>query len=247
MKTTALIVFLLLPYVMLSQSIKGKVYDDAATVNGAKIVNITQQILTYTNATGDFQIGAAVGDSIVFSSLFHFEKTLKVSKPDFEDVMVIELKKIVNELDEIQLTNELTQKPFDPVVESEVIQNQILNDIKNNPHLYSAAPSGNADIIAIVGLIAKLFKSKKLKKEAISYATYQQLQNLFSSNSYFNDTFLQRDLNIPAEYKNLFLEYCESQAIETTLLVPDNRFMLVDALVKYSNEFLEIVNNHKKD
>src|SRR5690606_19469708 len=111
----------------------------------------------------------------------------------------------------------------------------------------NAAPSGNADIIAIVGLIAKLFKSKKSKKEAITYATYQQLQNLFSTNSYFNDTFLKRDLNIPAEYKNLFLEYCETQAIETKLLSPDNRFMLVDTLVKCSNDFLEIVNNHKKD
>jgi len=232
---------------VLSQSIKGKVYDDAATVNGAKIVNITQQILTYTNDKGDFQIDATVGDSIVFSSLFHFEKTIKVTKSSFDDVMVVELKKIVNELDEVELTNEPTEKPFDPVVANETLQTQIQNDIKANPHLYSKSPSGNADIIAIVGLIAKLFKSKKPKKEAITYATYQQLQNLFSTNSYFNDTFLKRDLNIPAEYKNLFLEYCETQAIETKLLSPDNRFMLVDTLVKCSNDFLEIVNNHKKD
>src|SRR5690606_36409491 len=129
---------------MLSQSIKGKVYDDAATVNGAKIVNITQQILTYTNDKGDFQIDAALGDSIVFSSLFHFEKTIKVTKSSFEDVMVVELKKVVNELDEVVLTKESTiEKTFDPVVESEILQTQILNDIKANPHLYSAAPSGN--------------------------------------------------------------------------------------------------------
>lgn len=247
MNKTAVIILVLLPFSVLSQSIKGKVYDDAATVNGAKIVNITQQILTYTNDKGDFQIGAAVGDSIVFSSLFHFEKTIKVTKPNFDDVMVVELKKIVNELDEVELTNEPTEKPFDPIVANETLQTQIQNDIKANPHLYSKSPSGNADIIAIVGLIAKLFKSKKPKKEAITYATYQQLQNLFSTNSYFNDTFFQRDLNIPAEYKNLFLEYCEAQAIETKLLVPDNRFMLVDTLVKCSNDFLEIVNNHKKD
>lgn len=248
MNKTAFILLVLLPFSMLSQSIKGKVYDDAATVNGAKIVNITQQRLTYTNDKGDFQIEATVGDSIVLSSLFHFEKTIKVSNSSFDDVMVVELKKIVNELDEVVLTKEtITEKDFDPVVESEVLQTQILNDIKANPHLYSAAPSGNADLIAIVGLIAKLFKSKKPKKEAITYATYQQLQNLFSTNSYFNDTFLVRDLNIPLEYKALFLEYCEAQAIETKLLAPDNRFMLVDALVKCSNDFLEIVNNHKKD
>lgn len=245
---TAFIITLLLPFSVLSQSIKGKVYDDAAAVNGAKIVNITQHILTYTNDKGDFEIGAAMGDSIVFSSLFHFEKTIKVTKSSFDDVVVVELKKIVNELDEVVLTKEtITEKPFDPVVESEVLQTQIQNDIKANPHLYSKSPSGNADIIAIVGLIAKLFKSKKPKKEAITYATYQQLQNLFSTNSYFNDTFLQRDLNIPAEYKTLFLEYCEAQAIEMKLLSPDNRFMLVDTLVKCSNDFLEIVNNHKKD
>jgi hypothetical protein len=245
---TAFIISVLLPFSVLSQTIKGKVYDDAATVNGAKIVNITQQRLTYTNDKGDFEIGAVIGDSIVFSSLFHFEKTIKVTKSSFEDLMVVELKKVVNELDEVVLTKEIiTEKDFDPVVESEVLQTQILNDIKANPHLYSKSPSGNADIIAIVGLIAKLFKSKKPKKEAVTYVTLNQLKQLFSKNSYYNDTFLTRDLNIPLEYKALFLEYCEAQAIETKLLAPDNRFMLVDTLVKCSNEFLEIVNNHKKD
>ncbi len=86
-------IFLLLPLTIASQTIQGKVFDDESTVKGAKIVNTTQNIFTYTDNEGHFKIQAQVNDSIVFQSLFHLEHLFIPTKEDFIEVIVVALKK----------------------------------------------------------------------------------------------------------------------------------------------------------
>lgn len=236
--------FLLLPFTITSQTIQGKVYDEDSTVKGAKIVNTTQNILTYSDNQGNFKIEARVNDSIVFQSLFHLKQTFNPKKDDFNEVIVIALKKILNELDEVLIKKEADFTEFDPVVVNTTLKNQILEDIKRNPHLYGKS-SGNGNILNVIGLIAKLFKSKKPKAVMPTSATYVELVQFFETDSYFNQTFLKKELKISDDFKFLFLQYCEAQNIDSKLLLHANQFMLLDTFLKCSNEFHEILNEKK--
>ncbi len=236
---------LLLPWFASGQIVKGKVYDNETTVSGVKITNKTRQTTTYSNNHGDFAIEAAVNDSITFSSLFHKTQTIIIKKSDFDDVIVVELKKDINQLNEVVLTPEKA-KPFDEQEANTHINKQFKSDIQRNPHLYSKV-SGNADFLAIAKLIGKLFKNKKPKDTITPPITIENFTQLFSTNAYFNEKLLKNDLNISEDYKHLFFEYCETQSLDSKLLQQEHRFLLLDALLKCSNDFLKIVSQHKKD
>ncbi|WP_445736897.1 hypothetical protein [Mariniflexile sp.] len=77
--------------------------------------------------------------------------------------MVVELKKIVNNLDEVLLVGK-AKKTFNAENYTVDIGLQIKNDIKNNPHLYNTPPSGNIDFVKIASLIGKLFKKNNKTK-----------------------------------------------------------------------------------
>lgn len=232
---------------MLSQNIKGKIYDDESTVRGATILNKTQNIVTYSDDAGNFKLNATINDSLVIRSLFHIEQRIIIKEHHFNDVLVIELKKSINTLDEVFLKKQPELKPFDPVETNTTLKNQILEDIKRNPHLYGKSPSGNFDLIAVGKLIGKLFKSKKPTQAISKPATYAQLDQLFQTNEYFNNDFLKMELKITLDYTYLFLEFCTAQSIDSKFLLTENRFLLLDILLKCSTEFLEIIDSQKKE
>jgi hypothetical protein len=223
------------------------VYDDEAIVSGAKVINRTKNTLTYTNENGNFSMDASVNDSIVLKSLFHHEKIMVLSKTDFDDILVIELKKSVNDLDEVLIKKEADVKPFDVVEANRTLKNQIQKDVINRPNLYVGDTAFTGNISYTLGLIIGLFKSKKPKEQASTSATFSDFKRLFETDTYFNMKFLKTELNSPEDYVYLFMEYCESQYIDLKLLLTENRFMLLDSLLKYSNEFHEILKADQKD
>ena len=236
----------MIPTMMVSQTYQGKVFDDESTVSGVKIINSTKNILVYTNEKGNFAIEASVNDIITLSSLFHLEKRIILTQKDFGEMAVVELKKAVNDLDEVFIKSEPEFKEFDVVEANVTLKNQILEDIKRNPHLYSKM-SGNMDILAVGALIVNLFKSKKPKEVAPTSAEFSDFKHLFETDSYFTMDFLKNELNIPEDYVYLFMQYCEAQYIDSKLLLIENRFTLLDSFLKYSNEFLEILKADRND
>jgi len=231
---------------MISQNFQGKIYDEESTVSGVKVINITQNILTYTDEQGDFKIEAAVNDSIVFRSYFYVEKQIVLTKNDFDNIKVIELKKSLNALEEVLIKKENDSLPFEPEETNSILKNQIQEDIKNNPHLYGKNPGG-MDFMAIGRLIGKLFKSKRQNVEIPTPATFADFKKLFETDSYFTMKFLKTELQIPEDYTYLFMDYCEAQFIDSKLLTEENRFMLLDVFLRYSEEFLEILKAQKKE
>lgn len=241
-----IIIFAIFPITMVSQNISGKVYDNKTTVKGASIYNTTKEQINYTDENGSFEIDANINDTLIFYSLFHSQKTLIINEKHFKDILVIELKKTVNELDEVLLSN-TKPKYFDNKKESVTLNKQIENDIKNNPHLYSAAPKYGLDFIQVASMIGKLFKKKKTASPSIVPITYKELDSLFSNSTFFNNRLLKDDLKISENYKPLFFDYCESQNIDNKLLLKDNQFLLLDKLINHSREFLIFISEYKSN
>ena len=239
-------ILIFFPFSVISQNIIGKVYDSKTTVKGATIYNTTKEQINYSNNNGDFEIDANINDTIIFHSLFHNQKTIIINANHFKETLVIELKKTVNELDEILLKN-IKHKPFDEKKQTITLNKQIKNDIKLNPHKYGAQPNGAINLLAIAGLIRKLFKKKKEKHTPTIPITYKQFDSLFTNDTFFNNKLLTTDLKIPENYKALFFDYCESQQIEKQLVLKENQFLLLEELLKCSNAFLTFLNDYKND
>ncbi|WP_169786424.1 hypothetical protein [Pseudalgibacter alginicilyticus] len=231
---------------MASQNIIGKVYDNESTAKGIEIINITQNTKTFSNEHGDFVIKASLNDSLVFQSLFHLKKSIKISEAHFGYKIVIELKKSVNELGEVLLNHE-KNKTFN----TQNIQLEIAEDIKRNLHKYQ--PQASFGGVNHFFLIKKLFsvfiknKSKNKNETPIKTVSYRTFDSLFSKDSFFNKKMLKDDLQISEELKPLFFGYCDAQNLDSKLLEKDNQFFLLDSLINFSNTFKTVINESKKE
>ena len=239
-------VFILLPFSIFSQSITGKVYDKETTVKGIDVFNLSKKTRTYTDDYGNFTIEATIDDTLSFHSIFHNKKIIKLTEPHFNDIMVIELRKTINRLNEILIQNNLKPKTFNPVKTQVALKEQITNDSKSNPHLYGTSSEYGFDVIRVIGLIATLFKNKKGKNSAVIPVSHKSLDSLFSNNTFFNDELLTNNLTIPKHYKQLFFEYCETKNLDKELLKNENDIILLDSLVTFSKAFLKRIEEPKK-
>lgn len=206
--------------------------------------------MTYTNEEGEFSIQAKINDSIYVSSLFHTKQFKVLEEINFNQTVIIELVKTVNELDEVYL-EKINEKKFDSIKTNEQLHVQIKSDIEKNPHLYSPPSNGNMDFIAIAKLIAGLFKNKKKreKEQEIPIVTvkHSEWANFFKEDSFFNEKFLAFDLLILPEHRALFFDYCDAKGVDKNLLKKENQLLLVDTLVRYSKEFREALKADPTD
>lgn len=231
-----------------SQNIIGTLYDNEAPIAGAKIMNITSKSITSSDGNGNFEMQGHVNDTLIFSSLFHHTKQHIVTSPNFDGTQVFELKKVLNELDEVEVYGAITSQAMDEKEMTKIVQQQFQNDIKKNGYRYKKPNTGPLDLMAIGEGIVKLFKRKTPKEHEplATTITSDSLDLLFKTDKFFNDTFLVLDLNITKDYKHLFFSYCESKDISSTLLKPENKIYLIDKFLEYSAEFREILKESQK-
>lgn len=232
---------------MWSQNITGKIYDDKTVLQGVTITNINSNIKVSSDENGNFKIKAKVSDSLKFHSLFHKPFAIQLKPSHFEALFIVELKKIVHELDEVLLSNTPEAKPFKSETYQANLKHQIAEDIKKHPYKYAKQPSGNIDFVAIAKLIGKLFKNKRPKPPLIQPISYQQIDSLFKKDDLFNDALLMQSFNIPIDYKFLFFEYCETKHISNQLIFENNRLELLEVFHRTSLEFHKIIKAFKQD
>lgn len=191
------LILILVPLFTYSQIIKGKIYDDDSMVKGVLIVNLSQNDTVYSDTEGGFKIYATVNDSLMFQSFFHFSKKVGVKTEYFNESIIFELEKKVNELGEILLTSTLKEKPFEPIEYSIDMGFSIKEDMRRNPHLYmpKSSYSGGINFVELLKLVRlnRLFK----KRSPIKYIKYKQIDSLFSNSKLFNDKLLVENNKIP--------------------------------------------------
>ncbi|MCL5128599.1 hypothetical protein [Algibacter sp. L4_22] len=243
------LLFFLMPLTMISQNITGKIYDSESTVQGAKIFNKTKNSVTFSDEKGSFNLIATRNDSLVITSLFHQTKYVKIDAFYLENTIVVELTKQVNNLPEVLLAENANQSGLKALETNSDLGTELASDLKNNSETwYKNMPKSGIDFVAIASLVAKLLKSKKAKPQLITTIEYKTLDSLFSSShKLFNKSLLINDFKIPDEYIPLFFDYCDSQSINSNLLLEKNDFMLLDKLLKSSNDFLEMLKTTEQN
>ncbi|MGE5944808.1 MAG: carboxypeptidase-like regulatory domain-containing protein, partial [Flavobacteriales bacterium] len=127
--TIFLLLFFLLSLTINSQNIQGVIYDAETKLKDIKVTNLSKKITTYSDDIGNFSIHASVNDTLVFYSLFYEQKREIITKNDFENKMVVELKKAMNNLDEVVVNDTSKNKTFNAEVYTTDLKAQIANDI----------------------------------------------------------------------------------------------------------------------
>ncbi|MBO6880175.1 carboxypeptidase-like regulatory domain-containing protein [Winogradskyella sp.] len=233
---------------LFGQTLEGKVYDSKSTVKDIKVVNKTQNRLTVTDKDGNFSIVAKVNDTIAFESIFYHQKTVVLTQTHFEEPNVFELKKITNELDEVEVKAEPEQPVFEVETYNVELHNLIKEDIKNNPGLYQpAGATYGVDFVYLIGQVVKLFKRKKEKLHEYTPITYKQMDSLFSTSSFFNKRLVTENLNIPEDKTKLFYDFCSAKGISSELLKDEKKMELLEALVLNSQLFLILLEEYGED
>ncbi|MDC1539690.1 hypothetical protein N8480_03350 [Flavobacteriaceae bacterium] len=228
------------PFFVSSQTIKGKIYGPISSAKNVSVSNISKGIKKYSNEIGDFKIHAKFNDTLVFESLLYEKKQIIIKKHHFEDVCIVDLKKVVNKLDQITLSTVKNNKTFNEKKATSKLKKHINNDIKLNSYKYSN-PNPNMDIVAIFGLISKLLKKRKVNAPKKQIKHYQ-FDSLFNKDVNFNNDFLTKNLNIHTDHIQLFFSYCEVLEIDYELLNPSKRLDLMDLMFKLSKDYLKFIN-----
>ena len=248
MRFLLFIVFLITLYpTAIAQTLKGKVYDSKSVVKDIKVHNITQNRLTITDKEGNFSIEAKVNDTIAFKSLFYHPKQVVLTQTHFSELNVFEIKKITNELDEVEINAEPEQPEFKVETYNEELHNLIKEDIKNNPGLYRPQTAQyGIDFVYLIDQVIKLFKRKKPKFREKIYQpiTYEQMDSLFTKSSLFNKGMLTKDLKIPEDKTKLFYDFCSAKGISSELLQEEKKMELVEQLVLNSQLFLILLEEY---
>jgi hypothetical protein len=230
-----------------AQSLKGKVYDAKTTIKGIKVHNDTQNRVTATDVEGNFTIIAKVSDTILFESLFHHPKAVVLDESHFKGIAVFELKKIINELDEVEIKSEPEQPIFEEETYNLELQNLIKEDIKRNPGLYqSPNATYGVDFVYLIGQVVKLFKRKN-KKPVYRPITYSQIDSLFRKSAFFTDDMVTKDLKISEKRKHLFFEFCAAKQLSSELLADKKKMQLLEQLVLNSQLFLILLEEYGSD
>ena len=147
--------------------------------------------------------------------------------------MIIELKQRVNNLDEVVISD----LNFFKEEYNLKFKNQLAYDIDKNMQAYEQPSNGLVDFRKIFKRVKKLLTKKKKKSSSQQeYATFVDLNLLFSREDFLNNKPLYEILDITNEKVPLFKDYCRGK-IEKELLDGNNEFLLIDRFFTLLSEF----------
>lgn len=232
-----------LPFIGVSQTVKGIIYDAETTIKGAKLVNTTKNILSYSDGKGNFEIKASLNDTIVVSSYFHEPQSIILNQKHFNQDFVIELKKITNELDQVEITK-AKEKPFDSLNFKKTTAKQGQIAFKERMIGSGDNLQPTLDVLKLAKLIGKLFKKETLEIPTIKTADFI---TLFENSGLFTEVFLRDELGISKVHEFLFFEYLQAQHLKAYLLSRDNEFLLLDKLLEHGKSFNSFLAEHQDD
>jgi len=221
------------PSFLFSQNVNGTIYDDKIILEYISVMNVTQNIETFSDENGSFEIKAIENDVLLFSSSFFIDKKVSVTKAILEKKIIINLEPNINNLEEVVISNNY----FNVEQYNQDFKNQILYDVDHNMQAYEQPSNGSVDFRKIFKRVNKLLtkKNKKNPSTLPSYISHSELKLALLEKD-FNSEKLIDVIEIKEENIYLFLDFCRGK-IKKELLEDENSFRLLDQLIKLSSDF----------
>ncbi|MDH7448380.1 hypothetical protein [Aquimarina sp. 2201CG14-23] len=230
--------------------LKGRIITDTIQLEAIHVVNYTQEIGAITDKSGYFDIMANPGDKIIFSSVqFSIKEYIVTEKDIQEENLLIFLEPLVNELDEVQISQYS-------------LSGDIKKDIKKIPTYEDNLPLWNAkqlknlgvtrpndaqspvenlvlgngnsqasisiDLGLLINLISGVFKKKP---EEVASKTHVL--------DFYKEEFFIKELKIPeTEFYN-FLDFLNEETGMRYILTSKDGLKILEFLIHQSEKFKE--------
>lgn len=237
-----------IPRFVFAQTITGTIYDDKAIVEGVVVKNLNTKIATLSDEKGQFVMQASVQDSISFYVFTHEEQTIVIQEEKEYTNFVVELTRKINQLDEVVVKKE---KEFE--FEEKELEASFNKQMKTHQELYpeqyefNSNPNHNLNFVNIGKRLWKLIAKEKRKPTPFVPITLEQYIGLFKEDRTINDRFLVETVQVPLEFKPLFIDFCVSKNVNSKLLKEKNRFLLIDEFINLGREFQEMLKTDVED
>ena len=213
--------FLLVSSLVFSQDkvLKGKVNVPTGISPRVTVENISLEIQTQTDDSGNFNIIARVGDALVFSSVSVKKRVLFATEDHFENPPTITTDNV--ELDEVEISSQQ--------VKLRGFNQQELSVAERRYRTGGRILSFDQGIVLNLEAVGNLFngKRKQLKKE-VELAKKEELRK--SLDNYFDDVFYTETLGLDKEYIEDFKFF----------LVDDSEFVEILKSKDESRIYLEV-------
>ncbi len=243
------LVFLIIsiPALGQSQMLRGRILGDSLQGYAINIVNYTKEIGTTNDEKGFFKISAAIGDSIVFSSVQYETSSVVIDQSHLENKNVtIILKPIVQQLEKVRISNvELSgylNKDTHAIEIQPFVDNQLLGlpfSDKPQPTLAErrlyTAKSGIIER-PINYLNGKIKKLKRIK-EIEDFKSIVNEGEIILNTSFFVDS-----IGVPENLISDFMYYCAEDDSFESLLHEQKRLLLLEFFQKKS----KLYRQHKE-
>lgn len=215
--------------------IKGKLLYKNTNVIAANVVNNSAQLYTITDSNGEFEIGVAEGDEIIFSSVQYKIRSVVITADILKkNRLIVSVNEGINALDEVVVTTENIEKFLDLKEEefkgfdyerdkSSKLTNKLADDRQF---------SNGLNFVNIAKLIGKAIAGKT-KEERNKLKPSQILPYVF------DQRFFEADLGLKSDQVIGFFEYIDKRLPSQKLLKQDKQFELIDYLIKESTLYKE--------
>jgi hypothetical protein len=220
-----------------AQEVRGIIYDSDGRVSDFEIVNLNSGNYSATNKEGYFTILSDLGDTLVFNSIQFEKQILIVEQKHLQETIVIELRKTVNALDQVNISSSTSK--FNVEKANTALKKEFLTDIERNWFLYYPPNSKGNLFDGFESIINKLFP----KKPEIRKIELNDYQELFTSDETLNFEYFKNSLEIPEKDYNLFLDYLESKSLNYDLLDKSRRLDLIQKINHLSQEYIIMLEN----
>ncbi|MGK0414268.1 MAG: hypothetical protein ACJA1B_002491 [Polaribacter sp.] len=267
-----LLSFLLLSVSLFSQEKKtllnGKLIDTLGAIKNANIINLNSKLGTSSSDIGTFKIYVSLGDSLKISSIQHQTMFLKINNSNYDNkIILIPLLLKTYSLDSFDLkrhnlTGRLTidSKAVPKDKKDSILKNNMdfsnvnFNHIdlridENNramPAVTITDPNSKFEGINIISFF-KSRKAKKLKREAKKQKKIYDLEDFPNKIMIeLGETFFFKDLKIPEENFQHFLEYCNILTLER-LYQKGKLLEVIQILQDESVNYLKIIKKENKN
>jgi len=222
-----------------AQEVRGVIYDSDQRVSDFEIVNINNDNSTTTNQEGYFTISSDLGDTLVFNSLQFEKQILIIEKSHLQGTLVIELKKFINSLDQVNISS--SSKEFNVKKANNELKKTFITDIEKNWFIYNP-PNPKGNILA--GFLSGNKKSIT-KKPEIRIIQLSDYRELFISDETLNFEYLKNSLGIHENHSNLFFDFLESKSLDYELLDKSRRLDLILKIKDLSEEYIVMLKSNE--
>ena len=219
--------------------IVGKVTSDGFELQNVDVINKNAKTSTTTNFTGDFQLSAKVGDSILFYKKEYYLKGILLRLNHFSsNAVAVQLVKKAEELDEViikkvQIIDFKTNSNYEQIKRDEITADRNERKLKNT-RIDDLTIDKGLDLARIgKTLINLVTKEKPIKK--IVKVDFKDLAIKICDQNFFLKT-----LQLNPDEIELFLQYCNADPKSTKLLENTTILYMMDFLISKNIEFKKL-------